>query len=687
MRCFSECSAPMLRVVINAGLLGVALVSTCGAQPTSAFVSDGSGSGSNSPLSGQLEDVFDPSQNGAEPAPEFDQPDQEEDGTNTIAAFLDKHLEQEFRNEELASQSKTDLNETLSKEKGSHLEQVVKVSRSSKPKVNNTEEAMHTDMGPSSASDEDQMHLEEDYESPEDTNVEQDVDRLIDADNNEYVLSRSKAGVALTLDPLLIQDLTVVLTTSSVFGILFEAIKQPTLNGYILAGSLVGPDGLALVKELVQVESLAQVGVQLLLFGLGMEFNIEKLRTVGSVAILGGLIQIGLFIAISAIGALLIGGAAADGIFVGALVSMSSTSVVVKMLGDRGNSAVSQIVIGTLILQDCSVGLMFALMPVLATLRDPSSGLDPEAFGEIVLLILKVLFKLVLTLAATAALSRGLVPQMIMYVKKKYSDELFQMSMVAYCMTCAWCCGKLGLSHELGAFLAGIMVGTMHQHEDVLHATVQVRNVFTGLFLASIGLVISPVFIFEHIRLLSIGAVFVLLVKGLLISVVVYYFGYSWNTALAVGFSLAQVGEFAFVLLSLASQLGLISNRLSMLLLGVTAISLLTTPLVLNMTVHVLNPDSHASILPSTSAPGGRKGAGEDHDPGGGTAVCEHFSSPMPEYDSRGMLTSRGARPASERFDPDLPETSPLAFTLGRPQTAISRCSSHGDANFYSPSQ
>lgn len=121
-----------------------------------------------------------------------------------------------------------------------------------------------------------------------------------------------------------------------------------------------------------------------------MEFSIEKLRTVGSVAILGGLIEIGLFILVSAFGAFLIGGSVADGIFVGALVSMSSTSVVVKMLGDRGNSAVSQIVIGTLILQDCSVGLMFALMPVLASLRDPSSGLDPEAFGEIVLLILRV---------------------------------------------------------------------------------------------------------------------------------------------------------------------------------------------------------------------------------------------------------------------------------------------------------
>lgn len=144
-----------------------------------------------------------------------------------------------------------------------------------------------------------------------------------------------------------------------------------------------------------------------------------------------------------------------------------------------------------------------------------------------------------------------------------------------------------------------------------------------------------------------------------------------------------QVGEFAFVLLSLASQLGLISNRLSMLLLGVTAISLLTTPLVLSMAVHVLNPDGHAPTLPSTSAPVVRKG--EACDSGSGVAVCEHFSSPVPEYDARGMLTSRSARPASERFDPDQADVSPVAFTLALPQRAVSRCSSHGDTTFFSP--
>lgn len=122
-----------------------------------------------------------------------------------------------------------------------------------------------------------------------------------------------------------------------------------------------------------------------------MEFSFDKMREVGSVAILGGALQIILFVAISAAVAVSIGGALSEGLFVGALVSMSSTSVVVKSLGDRSGDRASQIIIGTLILQDCSVGLMFALMPVLSNLSDPGSRYNPEARGEIVVLILQVL--------------------------------------------------------------------------------------------------------------------------------------------------------------------------------------------------------------------------------------------------------------------------------------------------------
>lgn len=153
-----------------------------------------------------------------------------------------------------------------------------------------------------------------------------------------------------------------------------------------------------------------QVGVQLLLFGLGMEFSIDKLREVGSVAILGGFIEIVLFISITAVAALAIGAALSEGIFVGALISMSSTSVVIKSLGDRASDRASQIVIGTLILQDCSVGIMFALMPVLASLNDPNAGFNPEATGEIVLLIFKVCLPLAPFLPVVSTLLRRARP-------------------------------------------------------------------------------------------------------------------------------------------------------------------------------------------------------------------------------------------------------------------------------------
>jgi Kef-type K+ transport system membrane component KefB len=136
-----------------------------------------------------------------------------------------------------------------------------------------------------------------------------------------------------------------------------------------------------------------QVGVQLLLFGLGLEFSFEKMKEVGSVAVLGGALQIVLLIALCAAAAVSIGGALSEGLFFGALISMSSTSVVVKSLGDRSGDRASNIIIGTLILQDCSVGLMFALMPVLSSLNNPKTvqaGGNLEARGEIVILVLQV---------------------------------------------------------------------------------------------------------------------------------------------------------------------------------------------------------------------------------------------------------------------------------------------------------
>ena len=227
----------------------------------------------------------------------------------------------------------------------------------------------------------------------------------------------------------------------------FEGAKQPVINGYLVAGAILGPGGFDLIKELVQVESLAQVGVQLLLFGLGRELSLSKLRAVWGVALLGGFLQILALMLLGGMCTAMLMGRVALGVFIGALLSMSSTSVVVKCLEvtKATGTVYGQITIGTLILQDCTVGLMFALMPAFApvavvhasqssaaaaaaaaaadgataasTAADAavavalasSSGSDAAVLA-ILLLIVRVLLKLAVVLAISVILAKTVLP-------------------------------------------------------------------------------------------------------------------------------------------------------------------------------------------------------------------------------------------------------------------------------------
>ncbi|KAL0035080.1 hypothetical protein WJX79_010456 [Trebouxia sp. C0005] len=471
------------------------------------------------------------------------------DKKKTIAQIIDAALEQEFPEEKEEAIGKN-YNETA-KNSDATVETVIKVSQ----KQQQEEE------------DEDDVGAEE-----------KEVDRIIDSQDNEYVLSKPKSSsLGLTLDPQLIRDLTVLITSSTVAGMTLEAVKQPVINGYFIAGSLVGPGGAGLIKELVQVESLAQVGVQLLLFTLGLEFSLQKLRAVRSVALIGGMVEIFLFILVAGLLANFIGASVHEGIFVGALVSMSSTSIVVKCLEDSrsSNMAHGQITIGTLILQDCLVGLLFAFMPVLAHNANSKGGVDN-------MMVLRLLLKVTVTLGgcllAAMALTRSVLPRSLRFLATHSSAELFQLTVLAFCLVSAWISGYLGLSSELGAFVAGVMLSSTDQQEHCLSQLTSIRHFFMSLFISTTGLVMSPRFLLQHLPVLAGGVVVCIICKTCLISGVVYMFRYPPQTALAVGLSMAQIGEFAFVLLSVASQLGLMPYQVYMLLMGVTALSLLITP-------------------------------------------------------------------------------------------------------------
>ncbi|XP_027065480.1 K(+) efflux antiporter 4-like isoform X4 [Coffea arabica] len=414
---------------------------------------------------------------------------------------------------------------------------------------------------------------------------DEDMPRLIDQKDNEFTLSNSKSKFPiLQLDIRLISDLVVVIVSATCGGIAFACAGQPVITGYLLAGSVVGPGGFSIVSEMVQVETVAQFGVIFLLFALGLEFSTAKLRVVQAVAVLGGLLQIFLFMCLCGITASLCSGETSEGIFVGVFLSMSSTAVVLKFLMERKSIMTlhGRITVGTLILQDCAVGLLFALLPIL----DGTSG----AFDGIIS-IAKLLVVLVTFLTILAVLARTCIPRFLklMISLSSQTNELYQLASVAFCLLVAWCSDKLGLSFELGSFAAGVMISTTDLGQHTLEQVEPIRNFFAALFLASIGMLIHVQFLWNHIDILLAAVILVIIFKTAVVAVVVKGFGYGSKTSLLVGMSLSQIGEFAFLLLSRASNLHLIEGKLYMLLLGTTALSLVTTPLLFKLIPAVVH--------------------------------------------------------------------------------------------------
>jgi Kef-type K+ transport system membrane component KefB len=436
-----------------------------------------------------------------------------------------------------------------------------------------------------------------------DIGVETDVDRIIDSHDNEYVLSKANedGGMSLTLDYQFVRDLTVLVCASAIGGFVMELVGQPTINGYFIAGSLIGPGGLNLVKEIVQVQSMAQLGVQLLLFMLGMEFNLTKLRAVRDVSILGGAAQILCLAAVGGFGAKAIGSSGPLGAFLGALLAMSSTSIVVKCLGETGRShnLPGQITIGTLVLQDCVVGLLFASMPVLVgAVRGSRGGLVDLAAAA-----WTVFTRLGAVVMVAFIVSRVFLQRAAKALSTLVDNEVQQMMSLAFCFVAAMTTARLGISAELGAFLAGVMMSSTDQGDTVLHLVKPMAQFFLALFISSTGLILAPRFLLHHLPVLAAGVMVVIAVKTVVIGGIVMLFRYPIDTALSVGINLAQVGEMAFVLLSAANGMKLVANEVYLLCMGTCALSLLATPFLLQVSARLGPKGRNGDLETQTSGP------------------------------------------------------------------------------------
>jgi CPA2 family monovalent cation:H+ antiporter-2 len=369
-------------------------------------------------------------------------------------------------------------------------------------------------------------------------------------------------------------DLAVALGASALSGCVAVRLRQPALLGYLAAGLLIGPSGFRLLNDVQQIEELAEIGVAFLLFALGVEFSLAELRRVQKIAIQGSLWQMGLTILLVSVVSIFAGWATSplQGIFLGFVLSLSSTAVVLKILTERGETGAlhGQLMLALLIAQDLALGLMLAFLPALD---------QPERFWFV---LFAAVLKFTLFLGSAIAVGRWCIPSLMRSVAATESQELFLLTTIALCLGIAWITSSLGLSIELGAFVAGLMVAEVDYSEQALGRVLPLRDTFACLFFASVGMLIDPqvllnnwVIILELVTIVMVG-------KALIILPIILRFGYSFKTALLVSVGLNQIGEFSFVLSLQGLELGLISEQQYLLLLGTTAITLVLTPAWLN---------------------------------------------------------------------------------------------------------
>jgi CPA2 family monovalent cation:H+ antiporter-2 len=367
----------------------------------------------------------------------------------------------------------------------------------------------------------------------------------------------------------LFRDLILLLGMAMAMAYLMRKVRQPTLVGYLLAGMVAGPFGLRLISEPAAVEVLAEVGVALLLFTVGLEFSLQKLAKMKQLVLGAGSLQVAATILVS-LGVLLWGGLTLrEGIFWGFLIAASSTAIVMKMLQERGelDTVHGRAVLGILLFQDLCVVPMMALVPALAA---------PGAAQA-----LRILMTLGKSLAVVGVIllgARYLFPWLLREIVLVRSRELFVIATIFFAMGTAWSASQFGISLALGAFLAGIVLSESEYGHQVMAEILPFRDSFNSLFFISVGMLIDLRFAWRHAGILAAIVAAILLVKMVAAGGSVWALGYPLRMGALVALALAQVGEFSFVLLREGSRVQMIPHDRYQMYLSAAVLTMIITP-------------------------------------------------------------------------------------------------------------
>jgi CPA2 family monovalent cation:H+ antiporter-2 len=345
----------------------------------------------------------------------------------------------------------------------------------------------------------------------------------------------------------------------------------PTIVGFLLTGIIAGPHGLGLIKAVHEVETLAEIGVVLLLFTIGIEFSLKSLVRVRRSVLLGGSLQVLLTIIVALVIARLFGQSFGESVFIGFLVSLSSTAIVLKLLQERAevDSPHGRTSLAILIFQDVIVVPMMLLTPLLG-------GATGNVGKSLLFLLAKGIGVIVVVLIS----AHWIVPRLLYQIARTRSRELFILSIVVMCFAVAWLTSSIGLSLALGAFLAGLIISESEYSHQALSNILPFRDVFTSFFFISIGMLLDLGFVFKHPLLISLIALGVLFVKTITGSFASALLGFPLRTTILVGLILSQVGEFSFILSRTGLEYNLLDGNIYQTFLSVSVLTMAAAPFI-----------------------------------------------------------------------------------------------------------
>ncbi len=401
----------------------------------------------------------------------------------------------------------------------------------------------------------------------------------------------------------LLTDITIILGASVLVIYLFQKLNLPTILGYLMTGIIAGPHVLAFISASHEVEVLAEIGVILLLFIIGMEFSLKSLAAIKKSVFIGGSVQVGLTIVVTALFAYWTGFTLNSAIFLGFVFSLSSTAIVLKLLQERNqmNSPHGKIALAILIFQDIIVVPMMLLTPIL-------SGQGEDIWSVLLVLLFKAIAVILVLLFG----ARYLIPFLLHEVAKTKSRELFILFVVVICFAVAWATSSIGLSLALGAFLAGLIISESDYSYQATGFIIPFREIFTSFFFVSIGMLLDVRFLFEHLFMVLGLLLLVSFFKAIIAGSAALILKYPLRTAILTGLSLFQVGEFAFILSTVGIENDLLSETVYQYFLSVSILSMAITPFVMQYSEALSRLVSRKNLPERISSLSGNSGLSDN---------------------------------------------------------------------------